>query len=222
MKSSAGDITIYHIVLAAVGCVSNSPGVSNIFNSSYRDSSLKPSKGSVTSAFELPTGYFARSSTLSVPHVKALLKIALDNQAKTISWVLLAAGISFVFGLLFVFLPQFNLKRVQRKPTAARKIMILKRLMLCFLWTSTALAFSASLTTTQLARTIQRPSTSSTSIVANLFIIEGGMGLQVLQWLAASLSTFFATGVSSIFVGAGGDGQSATKDAFGSDDVPEY
>lgn len=100
--------------------------------------------------------------------------------------------------------------------------MILKRLMLYFLWTSTALAFSASLTTTQLARTIQRTSTSSTSVVANSLIIEGGMGLQVLQWLAASLPIFFATGVSSIFVGAGGDGQSATKDAFSSDDVPEY
>ncbi|KAL9031068.1 MAG: hypothetical protein Q9196_000878 [Gyalolechia fulgens] len=164
----------------------------------------------------------ARSSTLSNPRVEALLKVALDNQAKTISWVLLAAGISFFFGLLSVLLLQFNLKRVQREPTAARKSMIVKRLMVCFIWTSTALAFGASLATTQLARAIQHPSSSATSVVAHSLIIEGGTGVQVLQWLAASLSFFFATGVSSIFDGVGEDQEWNVKGATRSDDTDDF
>lgn len=96
----------------------------------------------------------ARSSTLSSPRVKSLLKIALDNQSKTIPFVLLAGGILFLFGFLSVLLLQFEKKKVQRKPNAARKITVLKRLMLCFVWTSTALAFGASFSTTQLAEII--------------------------------------------------------------------
>lgn len=244
-------------VLAAVGCVSNSPGIASIFNFSYRDPSFKQSKGAGPSLFELRAGYFgicagiapaltcvsssgsstdqvverisvnvdtARSNTLSNPRVRALLKIALDNQSKTISWVLLAGGIFFLLGLLFVLLLQFSRKSAQRKPTTARKMMVQRRLMLFFIWTSTALAFGASLATTQLAKIVNRTSASSTSVVANSLLIEPGTGLQVLQWLAATFSFSFAIGVSSIFTGAGGDQDSSIKgtSSLGSGDSDDF
>lgn len=164
----------------------------------------------------------ARSSALSTPKVKTLLRIALDTQSKTMSFVLLAAGFSFLFGLFSVLLLQIDLKKVQRKPTAARKIMVLKRLMLCFVWTSTALAFGAAFATTQLAKIIQHSSTSSVSVVSPTLVIEGGTGVQVLQWLAASFSFLFATGVSSIFMEAGKHQHSASKGAASFDEAPEF
>ncbi|KAL8918050.1 MAG: hypothetical protein Q9208_007572 [Pyrenodesmia sp. 3 TL-2023] len=164
----------------------------------------------------------ARSSALSTPKVKALLKIALDTQSKTMSFVLLAAGFSFLFGLLSVLLLQIDLKKVQRKPTAARKFMALKRLMLCFVWTSTALAFGAAFATTQLAKIIQQTSPSSVSVVSDSLVIEGGTGIQVLQWLAASFSFLFATGVSSTFMEAGKHQQSTSKGAASFDETPEF
>lgn len=137
------------------------------------------------------------------------------------SWVLLAAGSSFLCGLISVLLLQLNLKKVQEKPNAGRKVMILRRLMLCFVWTSTALAFGASFSTTQLARTLQHTSPSSNSIVTDLLVIQGGASLQALQWLAASFSFFFSTGVSSIFVDIGVD-QSVPKMAPTYGDVPDF
>ncbi|KAL8671591.1 MAG: hypothetical protein Q9168_003915 [Polycauliona sp. 1 TL-2023] len=142
----------------------------------------------------------ARSSTLSSPKVKALLKIALDTQSKTMPFVLLAAGIMFLLGLLSVLLLQFETKKAQRKSNAARKITVLKRLMLCLVWTSTALAFAASFSTTQLSNISQRTGARSDGVVAQSLIIEPGTGVQVLQWLAASFSLFFSAGVSSVFM----------------------
>ena len=167
----------------------------------------------------------ARSSTLSNPHVKTLLKIALDTQANTISWVLVAAGITYLLSLLLILILQFNRKRVQRKPTTARKIMVLKRMTLFFVWLSAALVFGASLATSQLARAIHRTSASSVGIVASSLVIEAGQGVQVLQWLATSFSFWFATGISSIFAGAGGDGEpssSSSKGSLDSEGGPEW
>ena len=164
----------------------------------------------------------ARSTTLSSPRVKALLKIALDSQKRTMPFIYLAAGILFLFGLLAVLLLQFETKKVQRKPNAARKITILKRLMLCFLWTSTALAFGASFSSTQLAKIIQRTDTSSVGVISQSLIIEAGVGLQVLQWLAASFSFLFSAGVSSIFMVAGDHQTTASKTSLGSGDIPDF
>ncbi|KAI4184861.1 MAG: hypothetical protein L6R41_004467 [Letrouitia leprolyta] len=148
---------------------------------------------------------------LSNPRVKKLLKVALNIQAKTISWVFLAAGIFFLLGLLFVLLLQFNRKSAQPKPTTPRKIMVQRRLMLFFVWASTALAFGAALATTQLAKVVQRGSPSSTSVVSTTLIIKEGTSVEILQWLAASFSIFFAMGVSSIFVGVGGGQRSKAR-----------
>ncbi|KAL8901657.1 MAG: hypothetical protein Q9207_005089 [Kuettlingeria erythrocarpa] len=154
----------------------------------------------------------ARSSALSAPKAKVVLKIALDTQRKTSSFVLLAAGFSFLFGLFSLLLLQIDLKKIQRKLTAARKIIILKRLMLCFVWTSTALVFGAAFATTQLAKVIQHTSSTSGSVVSNSLVVEGGTGVQVLQWLAASFSFLASAGVSSIFMDAGKHRQLISKE----------
>lgn len=164
----------------------------------------------------------ARSSILSSPRVKALLKVALDSQSKTMPFAFLAAGILFLFGLLSVLLLQFEHKKAQRKANAARKITVLKRLMLCFVWTSTALAFGASFSTTQLAKMIQRTNASSVSVVSQSLVIEAGAGLQVLQWLAASFSFLFSTGVSSIFMVTGDHQETASKGNSGLADADNW
>ncbi|KAL9022582.1 MAG: hypothetical protein Q9185_000293 [Variospora sp. 1 TL-2023] len=164
----------------------------------------------------------ARSNILSTPNVRRLLKIALDNQNKTMSYVLLAAGFFFLFGLLSLLILQITLRKAQPKPNAARKVKILKRLMLSFLWTSTALAFGASFATTQLAKILQHTSTSATSVVAESLVIEQGAGLEALQWLAAAFSFLFTTGVAWMFLDAGDRQHSMRKGDSGSDDVPEF
>lgn len=164
----------------------------------------------------------ARSNTLSTPNVRRLLQIALDNQNKTVSYVLLAAGFFFLFGLLSLLILQITLRKAQPKPNAARKVKILKRLMLSFLWTSTALAFGASFATTQLAKILQRTSTSATSVVAESLVIEQGAGLEALQWLAAAFSFLFTTGVAWMFLDAGDRQHSMRKGDSGFDDVPEF
>lgn len=163
----------------------------------------------------------ARSSTLSTPKVRSLLAIALENQKRTISWVILVAGFSFLLGLLSVLLLQWNLKKIQQKPNAGRKIMILKRMTLCLVWTSTALAFGASLTASQLAKTLRHTSHSSVSIIASSLVIEGGAGLHALQWLAASSSFFFSTGISLILSDAG-ESRFEAKGPSSFDDMPDF
>ena len=159
-----------------------------------------------------------RSSRLTDPHVKTLLSIALDSQSKTIVWVLLLSGISFLFSLLFLLLLQLDLKKVQRKLNADRKIMVLRHLMLSFVWTSTALAFGASLATSQLAKVLQHTSNVAISVVAPSITIQGGSGLQALQWLVFALSVFFSTGVSLIFPQVQG-GRSMNKEMPSFQDV---
>lgn len=163
----------------------------------------------------------ARSSTLTTPNVKALLSIALENQERTISWVIILAGFAFLLGLLSVLLLQWNLMKVQQKPNAGRKIMILKRMVLCFLWASTALAFGAALTASQLARTLQYTSRSPTNMRTDSLIVEAGAGFQVLQWLAASFSFFFSLGISSISTGQG-ERRLDSKGPTSFDDVPDF
>ncbi|KAI4217809.1 MAG: hypothetical protein LQ349_009012 [Xanthoria aureola] len=242
-------------VLAAVGCVSNSAGIPNIFIFTFRDPQLRSSEASKQPVFELRVGYFGlcagafpdlacitslgsdteqmlkrfslnfnadRLSTLSSPRGKYLLKIALDNQSNTMPFVLLAGGILFLFGLISVLLLQFEEKRVQRKPNAARKMTVLKRLMLCFVWTSTACAFAASFSTTQLARIIQRTNTSSISVFLQSIIIEPGAGLHALQWLAASCCFLFSTGISSIFMATGDHQRLASKGTLDSNHIADF
>ena len=142
----------------------------------------------------------ARSRTLTNPSVRSLFKIALDNQKKMIAWILVAGGISFLCSLLSLLIYQVNLKKVHQEPNNGRKILILKRLTFCLLWSSTSLAFGASLITTQLARVLQHTSQSSISVVTSSLVIEGGIGLQVLQWLAAAFSFMFSAGISAILI----------------------
>ena len=164
----------------------------------------------------------ARLSTLSSPGGKYLLKIALDNQSNTMPFVILAGGILFLLGLLPVLLLQFEEKRVQRKPNAARKMTVLKRLMLCFVWTSTACAFAASFSTTQLARVIQRTNISSIGVVMQSIIVESGAGHQALQWLAASCCFLFSTGISSIFMATGDHQRLASKGTLDSNHIADF
>ena len=168
-----------------------------------------------------PTVNSTRSSTLTTPNVKALLNIALENQRRTISWVIILAGFIFLLGLFSVLLLQWNVKNVQQNPNAGRKIMILKRMMLCFLWASTALAFGAALTASQLARTLQHTSHSPSNMITDSLIVEAGAGFQVLQWLAALFSFFFSVGISSISTGQA-ERRLDFKGPSSFDDVPEF
>ncbi|KAL8871043.1 MAG: hypothetical protein Q9174_003046 [Haloplaca sp. 1 TL-2023] len=145
----------------------------------------------------------ARSSILSSPRAQAVLKIALDTQSKLMPFVILAAGFMFIFGLICVLLLQLETKKAQRKVNSARKITVLKRLMLCFVWTSTALAISAAFSMTQLAKMVHRNNASSVSVVSSSLVVEAGAGVQVLQWLAASFSFLFSIGMASMFMVTG-------------------
>ena len=159
---------------------------------------------------------------LSSPRVKTLLQIALNNQSRTIYIFLLLAGFSFLFGLLMLLSLHINMHKAQQKPSAGHKKMILKRLMLTFSWTSTALAFGAALAATQLAKSLQHTSTTNATVVASSLLVEGGAGLQVLQWLAASSSLLFSAGVSSIFIRKDGDYQSSVTSSSSSDTEVDF
>lgn len=154
------------------------------------------------------------SSILTDSTNKALIEIALTIQSKTIYWVLIVAGLALLLAFLVLLLLQLHLKRAQPKPNAARKKLIFKRLLLTCAWVSTALVFAAALSTTQTAANLRHtvaPGVNadqhvSQSFVSDTLVIEPGVVLQTLQWLAFSFPLFFCTGVSSVFMSAGGGG----------------
>ena len=152
------------------------------------------------------------SSILTDSTNKTLIDIALTVQSKTIYWVLIVAGLAFLLALLVLLLLQLHLIKAQPKPNAARKKLILKRLLLTCAWVSTALVFAASLETTQTATNLRHTAAPgakaaqhvSQSVISDTLVIEPGVVFQTLQWLAFCFSFFFCTGVSSVFMSAGG------------------
>lgn len=159
------------------------------------------------------------SSMLTDSTNKALIDTGLTIQRKTIYWVPLAAGLAFLLALLVLLLLELHLNKAQPKPNATRQKLILKRLLLTGAWASTALVFAAAFSTTQTAATIGHSAAASSGanaaqrhvsqflIADDDLVIEPGVVLQTLQWLAFSFSFFFCIGVSSVFMGAGGVGR---------------
>ena len=160
---------------------------------------------------------------LSNANVKALLKVALDNQRRTVAWVLPTAGILFLLSLLSLLLLHWDQEKTQQT-FDSRKFMMLKRMTISLVLVSTMLAFSAALAASQLARSLQHNSHSSSSLIVDTVVVEAGAGLQVLQWLAASFSIFFSTGISLILSDSEGNSDSSfmAKGPSSFDNTPEF
>ncbi|KAF2111179.1 hypothetical protein BDV96DRAFT_603303 [Lophiotrema nucula] len=212
--------------LSLTGCVSNSPGVSNIFLLKLHD--INGEK--VFS--EIRIGYFRicilwsgericqatagrsvddvlQSAITTNPDLtvvwnnsNALLSTALTLQSKVLISVIAGAEAMFVIGLIFVVL----LKRICRAvPTnnAAQnqKRLFLRSVALMAIWSPVAFALAAALSVNQ--------ATSALAYITRVqdapeLQVAAGETLVVLQYLAFAITALFAIGISGIFTREGG------------------
>ncbi|KAF2815585.1 uncharacterized protein BDZ99DRAFT_565552 [Mytilinidion resinicola] len=211
--------------LSLTRCVSNSPGIGNIFAVK-----LQP-RNSTTSITELRVNYFGICASVSdhsicqsssgktadrvlqfifngnlsssdVSDSKELVSFALTVQSKIILYLLAVAGILLVIGLLLVLLLKRHFKAAQTgKMNAESRRQSLRRATLTAIWTSVGLALASALTVSQVTAAMEYiTKVESVSTIQ----ITAGTALSVLQWFIFSLSALFAAGISSIFKKQGG------------------
>ncbi|KAF2462935.1 uncharacterized protein BDR25DRAFT_195266, partial [Lindgomyces ingoldianus] len=217
--------------LCLTGCVSNSPGIQNIFAVK-----LEPRNGISSMAFtvsELRINYFvgicaSTSDRLvcqssSGKTADSLLRFIFDAnanngtdvsgdldlvffaftlQSKIILCLLAAAGVLLVIGLLVALILKRHLKATQTgNSNTEKRRQSLRLAALAIIWTSVGLALASAITISQVTATMQYVTQMGS---VSTIQITAGQILNVLQWLIFSLSALFAAGISSIFKRQGG------------------
>lgn len=136
--------------------------------------------------------------TPSTLQVKSLLSAALTLQSQIFIPLLAGAGLLFLAGLVLLAL----LKRSPDSPRAE----LLRACATGTLCLSTALSFTAALSTSQTAGALQYSSRLSGAAGDAQVVTRPGMALQVLQWLAFGFSLLFSTSVPWLLRGGRGGG----------------
>lgn len=133
---------------------------------------------------------------------KTIFDTGLEFQSTVIYWIILTAGILYMLGLVSLSLLKIKMKKTAHSLSQQRVTM-------CFLWTSTALAFAASLSVTQIVNTLEIWPTQSLAM-------ETGTAVQVLQWLATSFSLLFSGCVWYMLKGPSGSSNSSKGELISS------
>ncbi|KAI0808532.1 Ca2+ regulator and membrane fusion protein Fig1-domain-containing protein [Xylaria sp. FL0064] len=210
----AGVIILFY-VLALTGCLSESPGIPNIFLAnihSRRDNSTQLRIGYFGICINTPHNLQCLSSIgkdmktittdfshdgLPIPSsISALLPVALTIQTKIFPSLVAAAGVFFFVGLIALML----LKRSFKKPDPTKPLRpkLFRTATMLFGGTATALAIAAAVATTQTANALDF-ATSSPTIGNGTIRVSAGIALQVLQWLIVGFSVLFQLSLASMF-----------------------
>lgn len=136
--------------------------------------------------------------TPSTLQVKSLLSAAVTLQSQIFIPLLAGAGLLFLAGLILLAL-------LKRRPDSPRAE-LLRACATGTLCLSTALSFTAALSTSQTAGALQYSSLLSGATGDAQVLVRPGMALQVLQWLAFGFSLLFATSVPWLLRGGRGGG----------------
>ncbi|KAK2763091.1 hypothetical protein FQN54_009725 [Arachnomyces sp. PD_36] len=205
-------------VLTLTGCVSNSPGIPNIFL-------VKLQGADQLGDYELRVGYFglcgssqeglscyattgSSSEQLTANlrqnlppktaedlPIDVLVDLAVTLQSRIILCLSAGAGILFFLGVLFLVLLGRGLKASQNA-TALKRRRFYRRALIFHLWVSVALALASADSVTQTTGALEyvtrfHPSESS-------IIISAGRSLAIMQWMVFAISVIFTLGITQI------------------------
>ncbi|KAF1847282.1 uncharacterized protein K460DRAFT_414062, partial [Cucurbitaria berberidis CBS 394.84] len=208
--------------LALTGCISQSPGVPNIFLLE-----IKGIRGGNSTAAEVRVGYYGiciqmsnqttcqvssgkttdailqfkntppPSSTTESNGLASIISLTLAIQSKIIPALIAGAGVLFTISLFVVVLLNRDFKQIGKSnPTRAKRRQVLRKALFATLWPSVAFSLASAMSvhqTTSALAYITRAEASTIEITA-------GTTLNVLQWLAFASSALFAVatlGISS-------------------------
>jgi hypothetical protein len=134
--------------------------------------------------------------------VKQLIDSALTLQSKVFICLFVGAGGFFVSAIVLLVVLKRDLKR--KNGGIDRKSTIMKTFMIIMLSLSTALALASAVATTEATGALQFASTINAD---SSVMMDPGLPLQVLQWLAFALSVLFTIGVLATLKSQGGISQ---------------
>ncbi|KAF2475406.1 uncharacterized protein BDR25DRAFT_201735, partial [Lindgomyces ingoldianus] len=202
--------------LSLTGCVSTSPGISNIFTvklqrfnetssllsevrlgyfgvcaSVSNGLSCSPSSGkSVDALFSSLIGPNSNTTSNLSDDSRHVLSMALDIQSKIIIYLLAVAGVLFAISLFFISLLKghFRMAGIENV-NAGKRIQMLRKVSMMTMWGSVAFALASAISINQATSAMEFITRvdSSSSIE-----ITAGKTLNILQWLLFAFSTLFA------------------------------
>ncbi|KAI9711740.1 MAG: hypothetical protein M1820_001885 [Bogoriella megaspora] len=214
---------ILFYVLGLTGCVSNSPGISNIYMTQLQ----MGGNPNVTSGTHVNVGYFgicvkdergssclASSKTTSdkliakfangtgdgkatpkdMKTLETLIPVALTIQTKIILCLPAVSGVLFALALICVTLLKRHLKTTGNA-SATRQRRWFKRAAMNTSWSSVAFSLASVVALHQTTSALAY----TTNVISSEVHMRSGVALRVLGWLAFSFSALFAFGVSTIF-----------------------
>ncbi|KAI0907373.1 Ca2+ regulator and membrane fusion protein Fig1-domain-containing protein [Ustulina deusta] len=210
----AGVIILFY-VLALTGCLTDSPGIPNIFlvNVHNREENTTQirvgyfgvcitasSKLQCVSSIGRDTttivNGFSNNGILIPSNIGALLSVALTIQSKIFPCLVAAAGVFFFVGVVTLMLLKRSFKKPNPKKPSRPKLF--RTATMLFGCTATALAIASAVATTQTANALDFAA-SSPAIGNGTIRLSPGTALQVLQWLVVGFSVLFQLALANMF-----------------------
>lgn len=133
---------------------------------------------------------------------KDIFNRALLLQSHILLWLIIPAAVLFLLGILVFSALKWQQKRATSKPRTEK---ILRSLTVVTLWLSTAVAFAATLATSQTTGALAYTSHAES---APTFLISQGKTLQILQWVVCILSVLFSGGITLVLKAGASDASS--------------
>ncbi|KAF2800777.1 hypothetical protein K505DRAFT_355342 [Melanomma pulvis-pyrius CBS 109.77] len=208
--------------LALTGCVSNSPGIPNIFTLKIDDGAdaeirlgyfgmcisvsnelfCQPTSGKNADAIISSMKLTSMDNTTSLNDLTSMVSVAHKLQTTYILALLAGAGALFTLALFSVALLKRDFKLVSKNQSSSKRKDRLRQASLTTIWLSVAFVFASATATDEAVNALAFTSQVETSTLS--VNITAGKTLSALQWLAFASSVLFAVAISAIFKKEGG------------------
>ncbi|KAI1307180.1 Ca2+ regulator and membrane fusion protein Fig1-domain-containing protein [Xylaria venustula] len=206
---------ILFYVLALTGCLSDSPGIPNIFLINIHNRGENTTQvrvgyfgicintpgdvhclSSIGKDTKTTAEDFSHKGLSITSNIGTLLSVALTIQSSIFPCLMAAAGVFFVVGLVALMLMKRSFKKPNpRKPLRPK---LFRTATMLFGGTGTALAIASAVATTETANALGFAASSS-AIGNGTISLSPGIALQVLQWLAVAFSVLFQLSITQMF-----------------------
>ncbi|ORX92463.1 Ca2+ regulator and membrane fusion protein Fig1-domain-containing protein [Clohesyomyces aquaticus] len=217
---------ILFYALPQTGCISNSPGIPNIFTMKLQDPRRSPdsteirlgyyglcilqsdqffcqsTSGKNTESFLNTAAAASNMSAQRLQVTREMVSAGLKLQSKYIIGLSNGAGVLFIFSLVFITLMKkdFKMPLAETNQIAVKRRSRLRQASLTTIWLSVAFALASAISIQQTINALAFiTETNSVSMK-----ITAGQTLIILQWLAFAFSVLFALGVAMMFPRQGG------------------
>ncbi|KAF2470848.1 uncharacterized protein BDR25DRAFT_196405, partial [Lindgomyces ingoldianus] len=203
-----------YLALSLTGCVSQSPGVPNIFlvklqskgnttfpipeirvgyfgkgHSLLGQLTCQPSSGKNATAILQPTSTLSVSNEANSYRLASMISLALTIQSRVMPAFIAGAGVMFTISIFFVVLLKRDFKTVAKgNTTAARRRQFLRKALFTVSWLSVSFSLASAIAVNQTTNGMAFVTQTEVSSVR----ITTGTALNVLQWLAFTSSALFA------------------------------